>query len=118
MRDKTAQIEYLTALLRMDEDPFWNRIRQLLCERGIGVETVLLADCFPDDAQFEFGLVVGAGGRVFQFGIDYLEKRVEEGTFTEWHELTERWQSTPSRGQISSALEMPKKLGKGKQPNC
>ncbi len=81
-------------------------MRYLLGEKGVSPEAVLLADCFPDDAQFEFGLVVGDDGRVFQFGFDYFQKQVDEGTFTEWQELTERWQSTPYSDQISCALEM------------
>jgi hypothetical protein len=106
MWDRKPQIEQLTALLRSAEDPFWNRIRYLLHERGFSVVTGLLADCFPDDEQFEFGLMVGADGRVFQFGLAYLHRQVEEGIFSEWVELTDRWQSTPYREQISCALEM------------
>lgn len=48
----------MTQLMRTNNDPFWDRLRFLLHERGIDTDTAILADCFPDDTDFEYGVVV------------------------------------------------------------
>jgi hypothetical protein len=96
----------LTELLRTSADPMWARLRQLLLEHGIAVETAILATSFPDDTSFEFGVVVTSDRRVYQFGLDYLHKPVEQGDFTEWVELTERHASSPYSEEVATALDL------------
>jgi len=68
------------------------------------VEKVIIADLFPDDYCFDFGLVVTGEGNVFQFGYVYPPNEEEKGKFTEWNELTEKWKQTPYAEQIKVAL--------------
>jgi hypothetical protein len=103
----------LTTLLRSNADPFWSRLRDLLRERGVAPEHAALAECFPDDTSFEFGIVVSQKGSVFQFGFDYLNKPIEDGTLSEWEDLTARLQSTPHRSSIEAALEWLKETTAG-----
>ena len=66
----------------------------------------ILATSFPDDTSFEFGVVVTKDRRVYQFGLDYLHKRVEQGTFTEWLDLTEGYASSPYREEVAAAFDL------------
>ena len=106
MRERSAEIEQLTRSLREGSDPFWARLRKLLSERDVDPSTSLLVECFPDDPSFEFGLVVTDDRRVFQFGFNYLNRSVENGTLTEWEDLTSRFESSPHRDVIAIALAM------------
>jgi hypothetical protein len=105
MTGKQEIIE-LTALLRDSTDPMWMRLRQLLIEQGVSIETAVLATSFPDDTNFEFGVVVTNDRRVYQFGLDYLHKPVEQGRFTEWVDLTEQHASSPYREAVAVALDL------------
>lgn len=78
----------LTQQLRESKDPLWSRVRQLLTERGLKPGSLALVAAFPDDAQFEYGVVVTADRRVYQFGFDYLHVGAASGTFKEWHDFT------------------------------
>jgi hypothetical protein len=100
------EIVDLTALLRNSADPMWARLRQLLLEHGVSVDTAVLATSFPDDTRFEFGVVVTSDRRVYQFGLDYLHKPVDQGTFTEWVDLTEDHASSPYREAVAVALDL------------
>ena len=84
----------------------WQRTRELLAERGVSPATSILATSFPDDSSFEFGVVVTSDRRVYQFGLDYLHKPVERGTFTEWIDLTERHGSSPYSEDVAAALDL------------
>jgi len=48
----------LTDLLRTSADPFRVRMRALLSERGVNVTASILVESFPDDACFEFGVLI------------------------------------------------------------
>jgi hypothetical protein len=100
------RIQEFSRLLQTSTDPLWCRLRFLLSEKGLNPQALLVADFFPDDCQFEFGLVVAQDHSVFQFGFDYLHKTVEEGAFSEWEELTDHFRETPYDEQISAALQM------------
>lgn len=51
-----------TRLPRGDSDPFWARLRDLLRAKGIDPARAGLATCFPDDRDFEFGIIASADG--------------------------------------------------------
>jgi hypothetical protein len=59
------QVRKLTSLLRSGDEPFSARLRNLLRERGCPWREGALAECFPDDDSFEFGVVVTVTGRSF-----------------------------------------------------
>ena len=96
----------MTRPLRDDREPFWTRLRALFREKDVEPTTSVLAECFPDDNSFEFGVVVTADGGVFQFGFDYLHRSIAEGTLSEWVDLTERHASTPYRATVAEALRL------------
>jgi hypothetical protein len=75
-----AEIGQLTQLLRASDDPFWRRLRQLLTAKHIDLSSTLVVQCFPDDQDFEFGIIVTKPRSVFQFGLEYLHRSVEDGT--------------------------------------
>ncbi len=102
----TQEILSLTALLRSGVDPFWVRLRELLSERGLALDKLMLASSFPDDTNLEFGIVVTNDRRVYQFAFDYLDKPVEQGKFTEWVDLTERHASSPYHEEVAAALDL------------
>jgi hypothetical protein len=111
------QIRKLTTLLRSGDAPFWSRLRNLLRERGVSPDQAALAECFPDGDSPEFGIVVATDRTdlfgvvvavdrtVFQFKLSYLDV-IEEGTFSEWVDLTARFRSTPYRASINAAIEL------------
>jgi hypothetical protein len=82
----------------------WARMRRLLEERGVSPGTSVLATSFPDDTNFEFGVVVTSNRRVYQFGLDYLHKPVEQGVFREWVDLTDRHASSPYHDDVAAAF--------------
>jgi len=100
------EIELFTKLLRNDPSPIWARHRELLLARGIDPTTSILAESFPDDTDFEFGILVTADRRVIQFGLDYLHKEVDEAELSEWEDITRRYLSSPYSESASTALQM------------
>ena len=106
MSTKREYVLRCTELLRDSPDPMWRRSRELLEERGVSPATSFLATSFPDDTDFEFGVIVTSDRRVYQFGLDYLHKPVEQGVFTEWVDLTERHAGSPYREDVAAALDL------------
>ncbi len=99
-------VKQLTNLLRMDKGPMWERMRVLFRGKGLDPATLVLADSFEDDDQFEFGLIVTPSGEVFQYGYDYRGKDISDGFFREWQNLTDRYKNTPYHEQIKIALKL------------
>lgn len=106
MDTKREYVVRCTELLRNSADPLWQRTRQLLGERGISPATSVLATSFPDDTSFEFSILVTSDRHVYQFGLDYLHKPVDQGVFTEWVDLTERHASSPYSDDVAAALDL------------
>ena len=98
------QIEEMTEALRAGRDPMLARIKELLAAKGVEVDRAVLADMFPDDTCFEFGLLVTSDGDVLQFGYDYNSRAESDGSFSEWNNITDTWGSSPYDSQISLAL--------------
>ena len=82
------------------------RIGELVRERGVDPNHTLCLECFSDDCQFEFGLLVTQDRRCFQFGFDYLHKAIQQGEFVEWVDLTNSFSETPYGDQFSTGLKM------------
>ena len=100
------KIRQLTALLHSSGDPFWSRLRDLLRSRGVDPEKRSWPSVFRTTAHSSFGIVVSAGGSVFQFGFDYLHEPITDGVFTEWEDLTTSFRSTPHHSSIGEALRL------------
>jgi hypothetical protein len=83
-------------------------IRRCLAEKGIDVAAGFVAEWFPDDPSFDFGVFVTASGGVFQFGYDYLRQPESEGAFREWVDLTASWQESPYTESVAAAFEVLK----------
>ena len=88
MPDSKDRVAWMTTMLRTSDDPFYSTLRKLLIVRGIDVDQAALAEHFPDDTCFEFGILVTSDRRAFQFGFDYLHKDVKDAELTEWNDIT------------------------------
>lgn len=99
-------IRDLTDLFRASAEPFWIRLREVVCERGIDPDTSLLADSFEDDVNFEFGVLVTRDRHVIQYGFQHSDASFRDGKLTEWNDLSELWSSSPYRSKVSTALSM------------
>jgi hypothetical protein len=105
MDSKASEIQVLTNLLRTGTDPFWERLRELLTQRGVNPSTSILVECFPDDNSFQFGILIAQSSKIIQFGFDYLHRSIAEGQFSEWEDLTERYQDSPHRESIRIGID-------------
>jgi hypothetical protein len=94
----------LTDALRASDEPLFVRLRELLAERGVDPHRALLAALFSDDRAFEYGVVVTPERRVFQFGLDYLDRPLEEGEFLEWVDWTYTYPLAAFRHGVEAAL--------------
>jgi hypothetical protein len=110
MATEAEDITYLTRELRESHEPFWSRVRQLLLERELDPASLALVASFPDDVQYEYGVVVTADGRIYQFGLDYLHVDVALGTFKEWRDFTGQPAPHPCSTQ---QLEIGLKVARG-----
>ncbi|HFQ81400.1 MAG TPA: hypothetical protein ENK33_08525 [Desulfobacterales bacterium] len=105
MKEQEIIIE-LTECVRNAEKSFAIGIRRCLEEKGVAVEKAIIADLFPDDYCFDFGLVVTEGDDVYQFGYAYPPNKEQIGKFTEWNKLTGNWRNTPYAEQIKTAFSL------------
>ena len=104
------EIEKMTRDLRAGNNPFWFRLNALLREKGLDPASVIVADCFPDDCQLQFGLIVTNNRKAYQFGFDYLHKTISEGIFSKWKELTESYTTTCYCDRIEHAMSLLDRL--------
>ncbi len=81
-------------------------MRELVRKKNIDPQSSILVESFPDDENFEFGIVVDKNGKVFEFSFDYLGKPIAQGELSEWKNITDWWESTPYREGVSIALTM------------
>lgn len=102
-------IRTFTNLFRTSTDPFWVCLREVVRERGVDPGKSLLVDSVEDDINFEFGIIVTQDRRVIQFGFLYTDS-VADGKLAEWQDLTERWESSPYRSEISAGLSLLEKV--------
>jgi len=88
-------IQELTKILRESNDAMVKGIRSCLKNKGVEPKSVIVVEWFPDDVDFEYGIIVDASKKVFQFGYDYPEKSEGEGVFSEWNDITPNWKQEP-----------------------
>jgi hypothetical protein len=110
MSDVKQRAKESTQWLRTSPDPIATRLRILLNERRLNPEMLVLADCFPDDGQLWFGLLVTPDSKCIQFDFEYWHKSVEQGVFSEWVDLTDRFRDTAYRDRFSAAIELIGKI--------
>ena len=108
VKAKPDMIKQDTSRLRSSPAPVYARIRELLRERGVDPDMSLAAVMYQDDVELEYGVIVTADRRVFEFDFDYSKGPVEEGIFRRWRDLTDSYESyyPRARRQIVAALEM------------
>jgi hypothetical protein len=104
--DTRGWVEWRTRMLRSG-DPYWKPIADRLSDRGIDVHTIILADLWPEDVAMEEGVLVTTDGDVFGFDYSWLHATRNEGTFTDWHDLTSSWRiaAYPSES-VAAALQI------------
>jgi hypothetical protein len=79
----------LTRQLREDNDVFWSRLRELLRDKGIDVETSWLAELYPDDGE-DYGMIVTADCHTYQFAYNDRHEPLHESILAEWNDRTAR----------------------------
>jgi hypothetical protein len=103
-----SMVRSSTRLLRESADPLFQRLRELLSERGIDVTRSSLATFFPDDTDMEFGVIVAQDKRVFEFELRYgtgdLGEQVASAKITDWSDRTDWWDSDPHGNDIREAV--------------
>ncbi len=102
---KTETIRKNTLELHTGTHPRWELVRRLISEMGIDPLSTILALEFPDDIDFDFGIIVTLENRVFQYGITYINNDVKKGRFSEWVDLTKKYQYTPYAKDIEVAFD-------------
>ena len=103
------EIKNLTNDLRNSDDPLWNRLRQLLSEKGIDPTKSFLSYFAHEEPFYDFGVIVADNNAIYQFAFDYLRRDIMQGSFAEWEEITGTFRRTPYREQISAALKLKEK---------
>jgi hypothetical protein len=102
--------EQSTRLMRNDPDRLWSRLRDLLRERGLDPNVVVLAQFFPDDTNLEFGIIVTPGHGVYTFDLRYgsgdLKQQAETAYFSDWRDLTTWWRDSPYRKDVAAAMDL------------
>lgn len=107
-----SQAAHLTRMLRHSDDPLFARTRDLLPDFGVDVETVVLAQFFPDDGDQEFGVLVTPSREVFTFVL-YLGRRGDIKTqlrtaeIADWRDITGTWETSAYRRYVKEALSLP-----------
>jgi len=104
--DAVIHARNLTQMLRSDPRPYWTRVRELFRSRGVSPEEAVIADTFPDDVDFVFGVVISQNRRVFQFDFEHYEKDVEDGNFTAWRDVTDSYLDKTYALEVQAGLEM------------
>lgn len=100
----------VTALLREDPDPMWDRLRVLLTERDIDPQLAVLAECFEDDVHLEFCVLVTPDREVFEFdfvhGRGDIKTQMRTGVIANWARHTDDWRDRPYRSSVSVAFDL------------
>jgi hypothetical protein len=107
MKDRAIKetITQQTEILRNSKEAMATGIRRCLEEKSINPKSIIVAEWFPDDTSFEFGIIVTYDNKVYQFGYDYLDKPEGNGYFSEWENLTTTWRDVPHAKSIALALK-------------
>jgi hypothetical protein len=87
-------------------DPLFARIRDLVREKGVDADSIVIADFFPDDTSLYFGVLVMRERRAFTFDYDYLRRPELEGELSEWRDITATWATSPYHKAVAAAFAM------------
>ena len=98
------QIENLTSMLRNSTGSLISGIRTCVLAKGLGIDEVILVDCFSVDFSLESGILVTRQGKVIRFVYDYSYRTTDKGCLTEWQNITDEWHRNPQSCRISIAL--------------
>jgi DNA-binding Lrp family transcriptional regulator len=112
METKRQEIEQITKLLQKSPEKLWERIRTLLKEKGVDPDSIIVACSYLEDLCFEYGILVSEDAKVYQYGFDFLNKNISEGTFKEWEDITDTYHKLHYSKEIEIALQMVKERNK------
>jgi hypothetical protein len=93
------EIAAQTRLFRESPDPMWAKLRELVRDRSADPQSTVLAFSVEDGDEHEFGVVVTAERRVFEYAF-----AVDGARFDEWTEITGRHWGTPYGQAVETAL--------------
>jgi hypothetical protein len=112
METEKQEIGEITKVLQSSPEELWERIRFLLKEKGVDPGSSIVACSYLEDLCFEYGIVVNEDGKVYQYGFDFLNKKISEGTFKEWNDITDTYYKLHHSREIEIALQMVKERNK------
>ena len=104
MDSDRQQVEELTEALRHSTEALWEKIRVLLKEKGVDPEKTIVACAYPEDYQYEFGIIICEDKKIIQYGFDTLLRSVQKGYFKEWNDITETYPNSQHRKSIATAM--------------
>jgi hypothetical protein len=93
-----------TERLRASEASPWPRVRSLLRDRGLALESTVMAEWLSDDHDLFFGIIVTELGQVIQFSYSHLGEPLDNGDLSEWDDITDSWEETPHTRTLQCAL--------------
>ena|SRR5437879_4728101 len=95
----------MTDLMRLSDDPYWARFRQLLEGQSIDPYTAVLADSEPW-GNSEEGYVVTADRAVYRFAVEWQGTLHETAVMTQWADITDSWPglTTDTQGRLHRDL--------------
>lgn len=86
-------VRLATESVRAGDEPMYVRLRHLMVERGVDVDTSLF-DYWSEDTALLEGFAVTAIGEVYKWDFDFLDRErleaaPERGTFSNWRQVTD-----------------------------
>ncbi|KOU92404.1 MULTISPECIES: hypothetical protein [Streptomyces] len=97
----------VTRLMQKHRAGLWVRIRELMAEHGLNPADTVLVYLFPTGPSTENGVLLSDGGRVYDFELMYDREKNgadRRAGMAYWHDITDRWQTTPFSRKISDAF--------------
>ncbi len=98
-------IQELTTIFRESDSSLVKGIRVCLEKKDVEPTSVIIVEWFPDDVDFEYGIIIDSNKKIFQFGYNYHEKDEDKGEFSEWLDITLNRKDIPLNQSLDIALK-------------
>jgi hypothetical protein len=100
-----------TEALRTSHEPQYQRLRQLLVERGLDPQQLVLSEFFNDERKLMFGVLVAPDRRIWTFYVDELDSDAGDQTqraarLYAWTDLTDSWENSGYEQGVKDGLQV------------
>lgn len=102
--DLAEEIHELTDLLRVD--PGWSGLRTALHNKGLSIDTTLLATYCEDGDGHEYGVVVTQDKMIFEFSGSPTNTNLRDAQLLEWKDRTNDESFATECPQVRVALTL------------